>query len=290
MGILTRRKFLTTAAVAFAGGVAVATDGVLLEPNRPKLVRMEMPLKRLPAAFDGITVAQLSDIHYDDHFSVVPLRHAVAQVRELRPDLIVLTGDYITIPVLHDYLHNAKPAAAAIEPCSQFLRELTAPMGVVAILGNHDVDSDPERITDTLHAVNIPVLRNKSIPLEKSGARLWLAGVDDLSSGKPDMDLTLKNVPKNEAVIVLSHEPDYADEAVKYPVDLQLSGHSHGGQIRLPVLGAPWMPDGAKKYPWGLRRIGPLTLYTNVGLGTIRVPMRLNCPPEITLFTLRTAS
>jgi len=276
-----------TAAVAFTGGCAVATDGVLIEPNHPKLVRLEIPFPRCPQAFDGFTVLQLSDIHYDDHFSVVPLRHALAMARELRPDLIVLTGDFITIPPFNEYLHNAKPAAAAIEPCAQLLRELHAPLGVIAALGNHDVDSDPERITHALLDANIPVLRNSSIPLERSSARIWLGGVDDLGSGKPDIDATLKSIPRDEAVILLSHEPDYADEATKYPVDLQLSGHSHGGQIRLPVVGAPWLPDGAKKYPWGLRKIGNLTLYTNVGLGTIRVPVRLNCPPEITLFTLR---
>jgi predicted MPP superfamily phosphohydrolase len=278
-----------TAAIALTGGVAVATDGVLIEPNQPKLVRLEIPLPRCPQAFDGMTILQLSDIHYDHHFSVVPLRRALTMVRDLRPDLIVITGDFITIPPFNDYFHNAKPAAAAIDPCAQLLRELHAPLGVFAILGNHDVDSDPQRIIAALHSANIPVLRNDSVPLERFSARLWLAGVDDLGSGKPDMNATLKSVPKEEAVVLLSHEPDYADEVARYPVDLQLSGHSHGGQIRLPFLGAPWLPDGAKKYPWGIRTIGPLTLYTNAGLGTIRVPVRLNCPPEITLFTLRAA-
>jgi len=276
-----------TAAVALTGGAVVATEGVLLEPNESKLVRVEIPLSRCPAAFDGMTIAQLSDIHYDKYFSVVPLRRALTMVNDLRPDLIVITGDFITIPPFHDYFNNAKPAAAAIDPCVQLLLQLHAPLGTFAILGNHDVDSDPERITAALQAASIPVLRNASIPLERSSARIWLAGVDDLGSGKPDMNATLKPVPKGEAIVLLSHEPDYADEVAKYPVDLQLSGHSHGGQVRLPVLGAPWLPDGAKKYPWGLRKVGPLTLYTNAGLGTIRVPVRLNCPPEITLFTLR---
>jgi predicted MPP superfamily phosphohydrolase len=276
-----------TAAAAMTGGVAVATDGVLLEPNRPKLVRLNIPLPRLPDAFDGMTIAQLSDIHYDDHFSVVPLRHALTQVGELHPDLIVLTGDFVTIPMLHDYFHNAKPSAANIEPCAQLLRQLSAPMGVIACLGNHDVDSDPQRITEALNSIRVPVLRNSSMPLQRGSARVWLAGVDDSSVGQPDMNVTMRGIPNEEAVVLLSHEPDYADEARKYPVDLQLSGHSHGGQVRLPVVGAPWLPDGAKKYPWGLRKIGPLTLYTNAGLGTIRVPVRLNCPPEITLYTLR---
>src|SRR5581483_8620533 len=98
LGTLTRRRFLMTAAGALTGGAAVATEGVILEPNQPKLVRLEIPLRRWPEAFDGITIAQLSDIHYDDHFSVVPLRHAVAAIRDLRPDLVVITGDFITIP------------------------------------------------------------------------------------------------------------------------------------------------------------------------------------------------
>jgi predicted MPP superfamily phosphohydrolase len=127
------------------------------------------------------------------------------------------------------------------------------------------------------------------VPIETAGARLWLSGVDDVLVGKPDLDRALQGIPRNEPVVLLAHEPDFADQAAKYPVDLQLSGHSHGGQIRLPVVGAVFLPDLARKYPWGLRKIGALTLYTNVGLGTIRIPARLNCPPEVTLFTLRAA-
>jgi len=113
--------------------------------------------------------------------------------------------------------------------------------------------------------------------------------VDDVLEGKPSLDLTLNGIPPGEPVILLAHEPDWADYVAKHPVDLQISGHSHGGQIRLPLIGAPYLPVLGRKYPWGLRRIGPLTLYTNCGIGTIRIPMRLNCPPEITLFTLRSA-
>jgi predicted MPP superfamily phosphohydrolase len=128
------------------------------------------------------------------------------------------------------------------------------------------------------------------MPLEQAGARLWLCGVDDVIEGRPNLDVTLKGIPPNEPVVLLLHEPDAADHVAKYPVDLQLSGHSHGGQVRLPFVGAPFLPDLARKYPWGLRRIGRLTLYTNIGLGTIRVPVRFHCPPEITLFTLRAAT
>lgn len=291
MPLITRRKFLqVTAAVAVTGGLAVSADALILEPNRPQLVRVEIPLARLPAAWDGFTIVQVSDFHYDDHFAVMPIRKAIEVINSLHPDLVVLTGDFVTVPYWSDYLHNARQAAGAVEPCAQLLGQLRARYGRVAVLGNHDVGSDAPRVVEALHSQGIPVLRNRSVPLEQAGARLWFGGVDDVIEGKPDLDLTLKGIPLSEPVVLLAHEPDFADHVVKYPVDLQLSGHSHGGQVRLPLVGAPFLPDLALKYPWGLRQIGRLTLYTNIGLGTIRVPVRLNCPPEITLFTLRAAA
>jgi hypothetical protein len=278
-----------SAAALGAGALGLGTDAIVFEANDPQLVRLEIPLTRLPAALDGFTIAQLSDFHYDEHFSAVPIRKAVTVVNDLHPDLIALTGDFVTIPVFSDYLQNAKKGAAAAEPCALALSQLRARYGVFAILGNHDHDSDPDRVIAALASQGIQVLRNTSTPIETDAARLWLAGVDDVLTGKPDLDTSLKKIPSSEPVVLLAHEPDYADQAAASPVDLQLSGHSHGGQIRLPLLGAPVLPDMAKKYPWGLRRIGPLTLYTNIGLGTIRIAARLNCPPEITMITLRSA-
>jgi uncharacterized protein len=286
---LTRRKFLKgTAAVVGAAGLAVAADATVFEANDPHLVRLEIPLDRLPPALDGFTIAQLSDFHYDPDFAAVPIRKAVDIVNRLTPDLIALTGDFVTIPVFADYFHTEKKGAAVAEPCALALGKLHARHGMFAVLGNHDHDSDPQRVITALAAQGIQMLRNTSVPIEIDSARLWLSGVDDVLTGKPEMETTLKGIPHEEPVVLLAHEPDFADHAARYPVDLQLSGHSHGGQIRLPFIGAPFLPDLAKKYPWGLRKIGPLTLYTNIGLGTIRIPARLNCPPEITLFTLRT--
>lgn len=262
--------------------------GTVLEALDPHLVRLEIPLERLPSAFDGFTIAQLSDFHYDEHFSVIPITKSVDIVNSLSPDLIALTGDFVTVPALSDYLHNEKEGADLAEPCALALAKLRARHGVFAVLGNHDHDSDPQRVIAALLAQGIPTLRNMSVPVEINNARMWVSGVDDVLTGKPEMEATLKDVPREEPVILLAHEPDFADHAATYPIDLQLSGHSHGGQIRFPIIGAPFLPDLAKKYPWGLYHIGPLTLYTNIGLGTIRIPARLNCPPEITLFTLRT--
>ena len=131
------------------------------------------------------------------------------------------------------------------------------------------------------------MLSNQSVAIERDGARFWLSGVDDVLGGSADLNATLHDLPANEAVVLLAHEPDYADIVTRHPVDLQLSGHSHGGQVRIPFVRPLYLPDLARKYIWGLYQIGGLTLYTNPGLGTVRVPVRMNCPPEITLLTLR---
>jgi predicted MPP superfamily phosphohydrolase len=287
--LVTRRRFLQVAAgAAVTGAVVLAEDSVILEPNRPILTSIEVPLTRLPAAFDGFTIAQLSDFHYD-YFSAVPIRAAIDMVNGLHPDVIVLTGDFVTVPLFHRQFHTAKRSANAAEPCASLLAQLHSRLGMFSILGNHDVDADAPRIIEILHAHGLPVLRNRSIPIEQGGSRIWLSGLDSVWEGNPDMDLTLRGVPSDELVVLLVHEPDFVEDAAYYPVDLQLSGHSHGGQIWLPGIGAPWLPLFARKYPRGLHKIGPLTLYTNMGLGTIRLPIRLNCPPEVTLFTLRSA-
>ena len=288
MPSLTRRRFLQVAAGAAAtGALVLGEDTTLLEPNRPILTAMEVPLARLPVAFDGFTIAQLSDFHYDDQLSPVPMGAAIEIVNRLQPDLVVLTGDIATVPVFHRVLHNAKRSAAVVEPCARLLTQLRARLGTVSILGNHDIGCDAPRITATLQACGIPVLRNRAVPLEQDGGRIWLCGLDSVVEKKQNINQALHGVPGDELVILLVHEPDFADRAAHYPVDLQLSGHSHGGQIWLPGIGAPWLPEFAQKYPRGQHRIGPLTLYTNMGIGTIRLPIRLNCPPEVTLFTLR---
>jgi predicted MPP superfamily phosphohydrolase len=277
----TRRQFLRGAAAA--GAVAIAGDAILLAPNRPRIVRRDFFLPRWPERLNGFTVALLSDFHYDPYFSVHPLHAAIAMVNGLRPDLIALTGDFVTSPTFGD----ERKAAFAAEPCARLLSQMIAPHGLWAIMGNHDDGTDPKHVTRALQAENIQVLANQSQAIERDGARFWLAGVNDVLSMTADLWKTLSRVPAGEAVILLAHEPDFADEASQFPVDLQLSGHSHGGQIRIPLLPPLYLPAMAKKYFWGSYQVGPLTLYTNAGLGTIGVPMRLNCPPEITLLTLR---
>jgi uncharacterized protein len=280
---LNRRKFLLAAGFVSASALAFGEEGLVREPSRVAVVRVEMALSRLPASFDGFTIAQLSDFHYDEVFSVIPIQKAIPIVNGLNPDLVVLTGDFVTTP---PFSKRAPEAARAAEPCAKLLRGLRSRHGRLAVLGNHDVTSDPRFVTEALEAQGISVFRNRSQVIERDNARLWLCGLDSMD-GRPRLDQALRGVPANESVVVCMHEPDFADEASRYPVDLQLSGHSHGGQIWIPGIGAPWLPAYARKYPRGRYRVGPLSLYTNMGLGTIRIPMRLNCVPEVTLITLR---
>lgn len=277
----TRRQFLRAAAAA--GTLAIAGDAILLEPNRPRIVRQDFSLPRWPERLNGFTVALLSDFHFDPYFSAHPLHAAIAMVNGLRPDLIVLTGDFVSMPLVGD----ERKAAFAAAPCARLLRQMTAPHGLWAVMGNHDDGTDRNHVTRALQAENIQVLANQSEAIERDGARIWLAGVNDVLSKTADLTKTLRRVPLGEAVILLAHEPDFADEVSRFPIDLQLSGHSHGGQIRIPLLPPLYLPVMAKKYVLGKYQVGPLALYTNAGLGTVAVPVRLNCPPEITLLTLR---
>jgi predicted MPP superfamily phosphohydrolase len=278
---INRRKFFGLA--ASAGVTAIAADGILFEPMRPSIVRKEILLKRWPARMDGFTIALLSDFHYDPIFSVHPIQSAVEIVNRARPDLVLLTGDFVTSPPFGDRSRGLADA----EPCAQLLQKLQAPHGRWAVMGNHDVIAGTLQVTAALRAAGLAVLSNSAVPIEHNGGRFWLAGVGDALLKTADLHSALQPVPPDEAVILMAHEPDYADYVARYPVDLQLSGHSHGGQIRLPLAPPLYLPPLARKYISGMHRIGELILYTNIGLGTITIPVRLNCPPEVTLITVR---
>ena len=280
---INRRKFIQ---LGTAGAVAaLGLEAFVVEPNVPRVVRKEIALKRWPSRMEGFTIALLSDFHYDAVFSAHPIRSSIDTVNSLRPDLIALTGDFVTQPEVGDPAEGA----AAAEPCADLLSRLKAPYGLWAVLGNHDLATNASSVSRALTGKGIQLLTNRSIPVERDGGRFWLAGVDDILYGRPDLESTLHGIPSEESTVLLAHEPDYADEVVGYPVDLQLSGHSHGGQVRFPFVPPLFMPDLGKKYILGLYKIGNLRLYTNAGIGTVRIAVRFNCPPEITLITLRSA-
>jgi predicted MPP superfamily phosphohydrolase len=223
-----------------------------------------------------MTIAQLSDIHFGPLVDPAFIRHAVDVTLGLGPDLIVLTGDYLSRRT------DEEPRLIQSE-----LGRLAAPEGVWAVLGNHDIYYWDKPTVCALEAARIRVLRNANTALRRAGDRLWLAGVDDVTKRKHDLARALNGIGRDEAVITLVHEPDFADEVAQDGrVGLQLSGHSHGGQVCFPLLGPLRLPLHARKYPRGLYRVGGLWLYTNRGLGVMGLPVRLNSRPEVTLFTL----
>jgi predicted MPP superfamily phosphohydrolase len=264
---------------ASAGAAGAALGGsvytTLIEPQWLSVERIDVPLARLPRDLDGFTIAQLSDLHLGPYVGAEEIRSAVAATNQLEPDLIVLTGDYVT------------READRMDECATELRALSAPSGVFSVLGNHDYWSGPEHITRALESNSIPVLINSAVPIERNGTRLWIAGVDDVWERRADLDSTLRLVPSTELTVLLAHEPDYAELAKHHPVDLQLSGHSHGGQVRLPYWGAPILPYLGKQYPIGMKQADSMWVYTNRGIGVVSPPVRFNCRPEITLLTLR---
>jgi predicted MPP superfamily phosphohydrolase len=283
---VTRRRFFKA---GLFGAAALALYSSEIERHWTEVTRLDIALPGLPQSFDGMRIAQLSDIHLDNLTEPIYLRHVVGKVNQMQPDAVFLTGDYVS-----DGLTSYAFARKAASQCASILSELEC-RSVYAVLGNHDIGVGEKEVTAALRDHGITVLRNSSVPIERSGGRFWLAGIDDPVWGHPYPELAIppaiRNVP-DEPVVLLCHAPDYADQLLKDPIgrsiSLMLSGHTHGGQVRLPVLGALELPELGKKYVEGLFRLGNTQLYVNRGIGTIGLPFRFNCPPEITLFTLRT--
>lgn len=285
---ISRRELLKACALLGTAGAGSLLGVSLYEPHELKVERIEVWLRRLPSPFDGLRLVQLSDIHFADHMTEWHLRRIVQTTNSLRPDLIVLTGDFVTAPLFS--LHGDTKAAEKAWPCAEVLKGLHAPLGRAAVLGNHDHYSRPDVVTIALETNGFVVLRNQSLPIEIDGSRLWLAGVDDAIEKKADVNQTLKRIPAGECIVAAVHEPDLADKMCRYPIDLQVSGHTHGGQVRFPVVGPLYLPSMGRKYVSGYYRVGPLQLYTNRGVGVVRLPVRFLCPPEVTVITLRSAS
>lgn len=245
---------------------------------------MTIHIGNLPDAFRGFRIAQLSDIHLDEFTEPLFLEHAVNRINEMSPDLVLLTGDFVTRGSL-----TFISSRHAAHRCAEILSTLKAPQ-TFAILGNHDVAVDSALVVNALKSAKIPVLVNSYVAVERGGARLWLGGTDDTNGGHPDLNLSMPDAA-DAPVILMVHEPDYADVVLQHPkgkmVDLMLSGHTHGGQVRVPFYGPLILPPQGQKYVEGHFQFGKMQLYVNRGLGSVGLPFRFNCPPEITLHTLQ---
>ncbi len=263
-----------------------AADGLFLEPRNLVAEHVNVQLSRLPEAFHGFRIAQISDVHFGPYMGKAGLERAVQLAQSFRPDLLALTGDFVSHPFFGT---NGPRGARHAEPCAEVLSKVTG-IPVLAVLGNHDHWNNAGIVEGALLDRGIKVLRNDAVPLERDSQRIWVSGIDDALVRTANLSQALRNIPPSEATILLAHEPDFPDYAASFPVDLQLSGHSHGGQVRLPGLGALVLPEMAEKYPIGLNRVGALQVYTNRGLGVINPPVRFQCPPEVTFVTLFPAS
>ena len=263
----SRRSFLFGAGAAAVGlGLYSATYG----RHQLEVVHRTFALRNLPDAFVGMRMAQISDLHLEEYTEPSYLVHVVEEGNRLNADMVLLTGDFVSRgPGPHRVALKAAGLAAEI------LSGLKAPQRV-AILGNHDVGVGAEWVVRELERHGTPFLVDSVWPLART----------------PDPFLAIPADPR-APVIYLVHEPDYLDVFRHHPrfplVDLMLSGHSHGGQIRLPLIGPLVLPPMGKLYPHGLYREQHLQLYVNRGIGTVGIPFRLNCPSEITHFTLERA-
>jgi hypothetical protein len=262
--------------VASLGTAFYSTE---IEPETVQVERVTVGIRHLPPAFEGTTVVQISDLHLGAWMNRERLEDVVRRVNALAPDLIAITGDFVS-EVLSHTLDDIRGA----------LRGLRAAEGIYGVLGNHDHWTQPRNITQAAHDAGINMLFNQHAVIRRQGQYLFVAGVDDIWEHLHDLDAALRGVPKDGCVLLLAHEPDFADTvAADDRVALQLSGHSHGGQVRLPLVGAPVLPRLGQKYDAGLYTIDALKLYVNRGVGMIYPAVRLNCPPEITHLTLTRA-
>ena len=263
--------------MALLAGTAVSTFAYAHQIGRNRLVieKVTVPLPGIAPALHGFKIAQLSDFHLHPFTKIDLVKRAVSMTNELEPDLVALTGDYVL------------STPEAIFELAPVLAQLEAKYGVYAVLGNHDSKRWTRIVRWGLEEAGVPVLLNQGKLLTVNGARLYVAGLDDCGYGQPDLPLALADAPSGTCTILLVHEPDFADRfALDGRIRLQLSGHTHGGQIRLPWIGPIILPVNGRKYHSGLYQVGDMWLYTNRGIGVNGIPARLNCSPEITEITL----
>jgi predicted MPP superfamily phosphohydrolase len=288
--LITRRKFLygsilTVSAAAITGCVS----GIITRKNVQVSYRT-IALPNLPPAFKGLKITLASDIHSSPYMTLEDMKEIVNLINKLKSDVILLPGDFVTT-------HKNE-----LPPVLESHHSLKAPMGVFATTGNHEYYVDADLVSDGLTDIGIKMLRNENITLEKDGQKLFLLGVDDINDndivpyieGKPSehIEALYKGVPENAATILMCHKPYRFDDYAKTNIGLMLSGHTHGGQIVFGRFGESvlCMSAMASKYVEGHYEITngskQSQMYVSRGLGTVALPMRFNCPPEITQITL----
>jgi uncharacterized protein len=282
---LSRRRFLKMAGLSVAGaGVLGAGYARGVEPGWVDVEHVEVSIAGLARVFDGYRVVQIGDVHADGWMTPERLSEAVRLVNAERPDLVAFTGDLVTADDFSDV-----PAAEVTPRLVGPLRGVRARDGAVAVLGNHDHWADADLVRRVLGDAGFREVANRHFSVRRDGDALHFAGVDDVMEGRDRLGAVLDGLPGEGAAVLLAHEPDFADTSAESGrFGLQLSGHSHGGQVRVPGVGPPVLPPLGEKYPAGRYEVGGMVQYTNRGLGVIQPRIRFGCRPEITTFVFRT--
>lgn len=278
--IISRRSFLKAAGAACIGFPLYAAE---ISRHEISFERHSIQLNRLPDSFRGFRLVQVSDFHYAEYTEPYFLRDMVNQINRLNPDAVFFNGDYVTDGVLFP---NSRTKQFAYH-CVEILSKVHCPLRY-AVLGNHDSTFAESAVLDALAIHGFTVLNNRYVPLERDGQRLWVAGTGDAIYRKMHLDKALPpaSLTNDEPILLMVHEPDVLPIVARRNVDLMLSGHTHGGQVRFPFIPPLHLPPLGRKYVEGIFRYGPTQLYVNRGVGTVGLPVRFNCPPEIAVLTL----
>jgi hypothetical protein len=244
-----------------------------------EIVNLKVSIPDLDPSFNDYRIVHISDIHLGQWISAKRIEGVVNLINKLKPDLVAITGDSVSYVVNEPVLDMLR-----------FLKNLKPKDVTVAVLGNHDHWVGADEIRKVMDESKIIELENDVYTLRRGDARLYIAGVDSITLEKQDLDAVLRKLPSSGPAILLAHEPDFADEsAATGRFSLQLSGHSHGGQMIIPGIGTPFRGSEFRKYPLGEYQVGNMVQYTNRGLGTNVFWIRINCPPEITIIRLQSS-
>ena len=282
MARTTRRRLLKAAWGLAAGAVGAGVYARWIEPTWIETVERDLPVPHLPAGWDGVRVGLVADLHHGRRVPLEYLAGGIDRLASLKPDLVTAVGDFVT-----------SGGMAYAEAIAGLMDRLSPPMGIFACLGNHDYGvthrvshAEAQEVAGTLPAAGVRLLRNEAVRLERRGETLWLAGTEDFWSGRMDAAKALAAVPEGAATLALCHNPDAAEDLADAGAGAILSGHTHGGQVQVPLVGPPILPVRNRDRYEGLHRVGEARLYINRGLGWLR-KVRFGCRPEITILTLR---
>ncbi|MCA9859173.1 MAG: metallophosphoesterase [Thermomicrobiales bacterium] len=273
---MSRRGRRAIGLLAALGGLLAYWRVRHVNPYRPVLERVELPLPAGATALDGLRIAFVTDTHCGPFTTPADIHRGVALFDRERIDLVLLGGDYVSESNLY------------AAPMADVLRSLVerAPLGAFAVMGNHDLPLGVDRVRGELERIGVRVLRNEHAIVERNGQRLAIAGIDDTIVGRADADMTFASIPAGVPTLALWHEADFAEHAARLGAFAQLSGHTHGGQVRLPFVGSIWLPPDGRVRDIGLEDVEGMPVYISRGLGVYRPPVRFLAPPEVTLVRL----